>query len=144
MGTLYTMGYRAGWTPKALLMTVRESNAVLCDIRYMPHSRWHSEWNQGVLAKQFGDHYRYVKALGNRNYKLSDAAIAIVELDEGIRQIKVLLGQFSNVIALCGCPQFEQCHRALVAHEVNRRLIIPIRELSPPESGSPQLELFVQ
>jgi hypothetical protein len=60
MVELYAMGYRAGWTPETLLMTMRESSAMLCDIRYMPHSRRYPEWNQGTLAKQFGSRYRMV------------------------------------------------------------------------------------
>ena len=143
MGELYTMGYRAGWTPETLRMTMRESNAMLCDIRYMPHSRWHPEWNQGTLAKQFGSRYRHIKALGNRNYKNPGAPIDIVDLDDGIRQIEVLLSQFCYVIAMCGCPQLGQCHRSIVAHEANYRLIIPIRELHPPRLDGPQFELFM-
>lgn len=144
MGELYTLGYRAGWTPETLHMTMRESNAVLCDIRYMPHSRWYQEWNQGTLARQFGERYRHIKALGNRNYKNPGAPIDIVDIDEGIRQIETLLRQFTHVIAMCGCPQLDQCHRVIVAQEANYRLLIPIRELHPPQLDGPQLELFMR
>ena len=37
---------------------------MLCDIRYMPHSRWLTDWNQGILAKRLGESYRHIEALG--------------------------------------------------------------------------------
>lgn len=112
--TVYTFGYQ-GQQPYQLLQALERMGAVLFDIRYSARSRIHC-WNGDVLAKTFGERYRYVPELGNINYR--GGPIQIANLEKGIE--KVLLEE-RPVVLMCVCSDYGTCHRRVVAEALQTR-----------------------
>jgi uncharacterized protein (DUF488 family) len=134
MNVLYTLGYLA-WPPAAFVQRVEDLGAVIADIRFSPTSR-HPAWRQASLRKALGDRYRYVHALGNRNYK--GGPVEIVDLGAGLTTLVQLLDASPGIL-LCACRDLARCHRRLVAEAFTAQYGQPVTHLTP---SAETLELF--
>lgn len=90
-------------------------DAVLVDIRFSPFSqvmKWRREYLQLLLKNR----YRHVPDLGNRTYK--EGKITIQNLSLGIKTVQ----SFGiNVVLMCACENLHQCHRFVIAQELQKR-----------------------
>ncbi len=117
MTTLYTYGY-TGATPADLTAYIDELDAYLIDIRYSPRSRV-PQWRRDALQRLAGvtEHgrprYRHIGAFGNVNYA-GDGPIEISSPIVGLREIAPYRAA-RPVILLCGCRDWQTCHRRAVA-----------------------------
>ena len=68
------------------------------------------------LQHLLGLRYRRVAQLGNRLNKAGETAVAHLALG-----LRIILSWQTNVILLCKCERFEDCHRAIVARELRRQ-----------------------
>lgn len=116
MPTVYTAGY-SGHTLAQLVAASKRLNAVVLDIRLVPQSRWQPQWRQLSLGATLGDRYHHVHALGNKRYK-DGPPVELVDVTAGIYDVKEYLDFGVSVILLCGCKDFDTCHRATVAREL--------------------------
>lgn len=112
---IYTTGY-TGKNPLDLKLLVESTDAILCDIRFSPHSRA-PRWEKSALVELLGERYRHVNSLGNMNYK-TGVPIKIASLDFGIRLVTSL---DKTVILLCACEHYNRCHRKEVAEALISR-----------------------
>jgi uncharacterized protein (DUF488 family) len=112
---IFTTGY-TGKAVEQLPALLDFYEAILADIRFVAHSR-HLQWTKNYLTLMLKSRYRHVPALGNRNYKTGDA-IQIHNLKLGIR---LLESWQTNVILMCACENLENCHRRIVARELEMR-----------------------
>lgn len=123
----FTFGYQ-GRDPATLLEIVMAQNLGILDIRLSPRSQ-QAGWGKEDLQARFGDRYRWVPALGNKNYNVADAPVTLANLKIGLQ---IVTTARRDVILMCGCRRAESCHRtpvgALVAAEGIR-----VEELAWPE-----------
>jgi uncharacterized protein (DUF488 family) len=116
---VFTFGYQ-GKRASDLLARLVELDAVLCDVRLSPRSRWAPEWNRNQLVAQMGDRYLHLPELGNVNYK--GGPVEIVDLDAGLRTV-LDLAQTRSVVLMCVCSKLSGCHRATIAQALAERRV---------------------
>lgn len=117
---LYHVGYRDGWTMASLVERVREMDAVLVDVRFRSgYPR--STWSAARFTAMLGQQYRWIPALGNRNYRSDTAPIELANAPKGIVQVRALM-QESSVVLMCACAQYDICHRRVVIEKMRAQL----------------------
>ena len=89
-------------------------DARLIDIRFAPMSGKAIQWRKDYLQLLLKDRYRHVPLLGNRSSKGSDKS-SIQNLSLGI---KVITEMRANLLLMCECPKIEECHRAIISHNL--------------------------
>jgi len=92
-------------------------DAVLIDIRFAPTTGKQVEWRKDYLQLLLKDRYLHVPHLGNRISKGSDIQ-SIQNLDLGIKIITELR---TNLLLMCECLRFEDCHRALISQKLKEQ-----------------------
>jgi uncharacterized protein (DUF488 family) len=105
---VYTIGY-SGRKPQHLLNLAERIDAVIYDIRFSPRSRV-AMWNGKALGQAWGDRYRHVGTLGNKNYKGGD--IELVDYGAGKAAIAA---SPKPVLLMCVCHDPAICHRTFIA-----------------------------
>ena len=113
---LYTAGYK-NFSFYELKTLVVDNSLMLVDIRFVPYTPL-PFWSKAELEKVFGDSYIHVKALGNVNYNKSDPGFELSDYPSGLEVIRQLLEQGKKCILLCGCYDYDACHRKLVAEKL--------------------------
>lgn len=112
---IYTTGY-AGRDIFDLKPLVHALDAVLVDIRFKPESDL-MHWRQIYLKTLLGRKYRHVPHLGARSFR-QGSGDAIQNLHLGV---KTLLNLDSNIILMCVCAKYDDCHRRLIAAELEQQ-----------------------
>ncbi len=112
-----TFGYQ-GKRAVDLLARLQQLDAVLCDVRLSPRSRWAPEWNEKRLVELMGDRYLHLPELGNRNYR-GDGPIEIVDINVGLKAI-LELAQTRAVVLMCVCSKLDGCHRSTIAQDLHK------------------------
>jgi uncharacterized protein (DUF488 family) len=116
---IYTFGYQ-GKRAVDLLAKLEQLDAVLCDVRLSPRSRWAPEWNQKQLAALLGERYVHVPELGNVNYK--GGPVEIADLSTGLGTI-LDLAATRAVVLMCVCSKLCGCHRETIAEALHERSV---------------------
>lgn len=116
---IYTTGY-SGKSADDLRALAERLDAIIVDIRLVPRSRWQKFWNKSALAAMFNERYVWVEDMGNLKFK--EKKIEIKNLDAGIETVLAIEndGQY-NLIILCGCSEYEHCHRKPVAEALRAK-----------------------
>jgi len=111
-GKIYHAGYREPGTLELIDQALADHpELVLIDIRYTPESK-NSQWTKSAFFKRHGERYSWIQDLGNVNHK-EPGNIRIANPEKGIAKLTEILAQHS-VILLCGCPEYDNCHRKSV------------------------------
>ena len=105
---------------------VREMEAALVDIRYIPFSI-NPFWTRDQLQEVFKSRYFHIRQLGNVNYKIKNS-FKILDMESGIEILSSILEKYKNVFLLCSCKDLKTCHRLIVAEEIKKRLEIEYKE----------------
>lgn len=137
MPTLLTIGYENHRVPESLVTTLRQAGVqVLVDVRELPLSRRRgfSKKALGTALHDAGIEYRHERALGNpktardlwrfgnraegerlyRAHVCNGSAWAVDELSVTL--------QHERTCILCVEADHRDCHRAVIAEELQRRL----------------------
>lgn len=131
-------GYGATGSMAYLASLMQTPSTLLIDTRYSPNAR-RPEWRKGALERKYGERYRWTGAhLGNVNYN-NDGPIALANPVRGVHQLCRYLQEGYDLVLLCWCPEYEQCHRRvivemLVAHMPEVEIIYPDVQTAPVES----------
>ena len=104
---IYTIGYGVPGA-MATLENFVNAGGFLFDIRFSPSSA-NPIWRRESLQTRFGDAYRHVKALGNKNFR--GGPIEIVDFAAGRKLIEA---QTAPVVLMCVCKNLAECHRMTV------------------------------
>ena len=112
---IYTTGY-AGRDIFDLKPLVHALDAVLVDIRFTPEGDL-MHWRRIYLKTLLGGKYRHVPHLGARSFR-QGSIDGIQNLQLGVQ---TLLNLDSNIILMCACAEYENCHRRLIAAELERQ-----------------------
>lgn len=115
---LYDLGYNDLKKAEELALVAGHLNAVVADIRFMPHTR-NPEFSQKHLVEVLGDSYVHIGELGNKNYK-GEGATQFVDVQAGLSKIADLLTG-KSVIMICACWKRSECHRLDASHEYEKR-----------------------
>lgn len=128
---VYHVGYNAYNSEQHVQALMGNPRMLLIDTRKTPWS-YKPQWSRDDkhvgsctvpgLASQWGRRYRYAgKVLGNENYKHPELPIKIINLDEGLRGLKLYLQKGYSLILLCGCTH-DGCHRYTIMRELQRAI----------------------
>jgi hypothetical protein len=121
LGCLYPFGYSMPNSIARLDKLMSDKDTFLFDIRYSPYSRW-PQWRRDALRARYGAAYHYAgRYLGNVNYR-QDGPIQLAEPISGIRPVLLYLSLGFNLVLLCGCRSYENCHRKVIVEMVRERV----------------------
>jgi hypothetical protein len=130
---IYHIGYRE---PQALTRIDEALTAnptlLLVDIRYTPASQ-NPNWTKAAFVKRYGNRYRWLRDLGNRNHK-ERGNIEIANPERGLHQLSDILKEHS-IILLCGCPNYQSCHRKTIIELLEEDA--NLKKICVPESNLP-------
>ncbi len=111
LGKLATLGYRQ---PEAWQlvrhMVSKEQDWSLVDIRHYPYSSL-GEWSRDALRRQFGYRYLVVSEFGNLHYLEPSRPVQLANPEAGLAKVGGFLQAGLNCLLLCGCPDWQRCHR---------------------------------
>ncbi len=112
-GKIIPFGYaNSGVTELERLM--KDVNTYLVDIRLSPQSQW-QDFNKGSLQARFPNRYMHMPELGNVNYR-NRLPIQIASPDQGIARLINGIRQGYTIVLMCGCKEYESCHRHTVVN----------------------------
>lgn len=131
MNPIYTAGY-SGHTPDELKRAATKMNAIVVDIRVKPQSRIPG-WSARELEDVLGFRYMCLPSLGNAAL-LDGGPMRLVD-DESVTMVAAAADK-GTLILLCGCRDFDACHRKLVSQKLAQRGI-QTRELPWPVEERP-------
>ena len=92
-------------------------DAVLIDIRFAPTTAKQIHWRKEYLRLLLKDRYLHVPHLGNRISKGSNIH-SIQNLNLGIKIITELR---TNLLLMCECLSFIDCHRSLISQKLKEQ-----------------------
>lgn len=93
--------------------------AQLIDIRKFSNPIW-PEWMSYELCRLFGD--RYTINIHWANYQYWHSAILLPEFSQGLRQFEEQVAEHPGPrVLLCSCRSVSNCHRLIVANELQKR-----------------------
>lgn len=131
LGTIHTLGYAAKDADEQLAQLMTDERTLLVDIRLSAHSRWHPRFNENALMLRYEARYKQRKRLGNINYRNKALPIVLAEgHEQSIAELVALLRSGRNIVLLCACSQYEQCHRKVVAELLRDAMAIQ-EEIQP-------------
>ncbi len=129
MTPIYTVGY-AHWSALGLQTRIEAMDAMLFDIRYSPHSR-RADFDGDALKARFGSRYHHLMLWGNDRYRVGPP-IHLWDFQGGLIIVADFMRRYPGrpVVLLCGCADYETCHRAVVAERL-RACGYTVEELLP-------------
>src|SRR5580765_397995 len=111
MFKVYPIGYSRNGALVETLM--KQEQMLLIDTRSKPWSKI-PEYRQEALKERYKARYRFAgQYLGNVNFNNGEA-IKIANPVVGITGLMKYLSKGYDLIILCGCAQFELCHRKVI------------------------------
>ncbi|MDR0943192.1 MAG: DUF488 domain-containing protein [Ruminococcus sp.] len=148
---VYTIGY-SGYKPVEFIYELRQHKInVLIDVRSVPYSKYHSEYNketlQAMLETQNIKYRNYSREYGARQterkfytdgkldfekFASSDAFL------DGIKKVKSASNLGFTVALMCAEKEPEKCHRAILVARELRDNSFEIRHIVPGQSDFSQ------
>jgi Protein of unknown function (DUF4031) len=112
---VYPVGYSSYQSAEYVEQLMSNPSMLLIDIRSKPYS-WRSEWQSDALKAKYGKRYRLAGAyLGNVNHQLPNGwPIKIADPETGIGGLVRYLNEGYDLILLCQCGSYDDCHRKVV------------------------------
>jgi hypothetical protein len=114
MGNRYTLGYAAKSASFILETLLAEPGTLLVDVHMHPGSHRYPGWGGDTLGRRYGERYVHVPAFGNIHYRTPGQPIQLADPEGGVKWAMPLLHQGRNLVLLCVCKDYDQCHRKLV------------------------------
>ena len=143
LGTLFPLGYRRQGADTYIQDLMAVQQPMLVEARFTPFARNRPRWcrygKQG-LEQTWRERYVYYSNrtqgrdenndnwLGNKNYN-NGGPVELVNLVEGLHQLFELLTTGWNVIVLCGCAEYEECHLKTIGDGL--RELMPLLPIVP-------------
>lgn len=116
---LIPVGYGNARHRELIERLMRDGLYRLVDTRMSPVSAVPG-WHRTSLTNKYGDRYISLgKYLGNKNYNVPGAPIEIANLDTGLVDLLAILHDYP-VLLLCGCGDYERCHRKVICEAAAR------------------------
>jgi len=110
--TVYPVGYSTLGSQEYIEGLMSSRQTLLIDTRISPKS-WNAEWCKDALQAKYGDRYRWAgRYLGNT--ALGTGRIEIANPAVGIKGLITYLNEGHDLILLCQCRQFLNCHMSQI------------------------------
>lgn len=111
MNTVYPLGYsNQGHLVEQIMANPK---VLLIDTRHSPNSKM-PQWGGAALKDKYGERYRFAgKYLGNINH-WNGGPMILANPAVGIKGLVMYLREGYDLIILCGCSSYTECHRRLV------------------------------
>ncbi len=124
LGSLATFGYadkKTLWELQAALQV--NPHALIIDTRLHPFCHWSTFWQQKSLEVAYEQRYIWRGDwLGNIHYNKPELSIKLAHEEQGILWLVRGLEKGFTLILLCGCFEYEKCHRKVIYDKVKERL----------------------
>jgi hypothetical protein len=121
MGKVYPVGYSLYGSESYVERLMSNPQTRLIDTRLVPYS-WRPDWREDRLQAKYGERYRQGgKYLGNLNYK-QRWPIRIADLTTGLAGLIQYLNEGHDLILLCECPAYDDCHRKVIIEQLKQVL----------------------
>jgi hypothetical protein len=130
LGSLTTFGY-ANKTTLWEVQAAMHANprALIIDTRLAPNCRWSNIWQRQSLEIAWEKRYCWRGDwLGNVNYHDVHLPIQLANVQEGIPWLIRGLEKGFTLLLLCGCANYETCHRKVIYDAVQAQLHTPLPE----------------
>ncbi len=114
VGKVATIGYHQPQAWQIMTRMVAEQGWHLVDIRYS-RSSYQEEWSGACLRRHFRKSYHAVPELGDVNHLAPGNPIQLADPSAGLSKVGLLLEAGFDCLLLCACPDWQRCHRRLVA-----------------------------
>jgi uncharacterized protein (DUF488 family) len=125
MPKVYSLGYAQPGAEHQLEEMMQEPSMLLIDTRKWPYIKpgkgkdyWVKTWDRSALAEKYGERYHWAgEHLGNPN-AFNGGPLALINPIRGINGLLYYLSRGSSLVLLCGCKQYERCHRSLIVQKL--------------------------
>jgi hypothetical protein len=136
---IYPLGYAQPQAAQVMDTLMETPSTLLIDTRYSPSSM-RTEWRKHALEQKYGTRYRWAgQYLGNTNYQ-HGGDIELADPAAGIRGLRTYLAKGHDLILLCACKEYEQCHRRTIVNLLLQEE--PTVEVVQPEQPIATLPTF--
>ena len=123
LNKVYPIGYSRNGDLVEKLM--QDNNVLLIDTRAKPWSKI-EQWRQGNLLEKYQERYRYAGlTLGNENFN-NGGPIKIANIEVGIKGLLYYLNKGHDLILLCGCASYEQCHLHIIIEALDQEIEVNV------------------
>ncbi len=119
---IFQIGYAQKGAMRQIDRLVTRKKTYLLDIRYKAWSG-QEQWRKEQLQERYQKKYIHIPELGNINYKQREKGIELVNPDKVIQNLRLLLQRGYSFILLCGCLDYNKCHRKVVYELLTQREI---------------------
>jgi hypothetical protein len=121
---IYPIGYSTPGARERIDELLESPKTLLIDTRITPWS-WNDEWKGEALKARYGEKYRYAgKFLGNTAKDLG--LIRIADIETGLRGLMTYLYEGYDLILLCQCKKFNNCHVSTIVDDLLDRYIVEV------------------
>jgi hypothetical protein len=118
---VYPVGYSLYGSEDYVERLMSDPQMRLIDIRLVPYS-WRPDWQADRLQAKYGERYRQGgKYLGNLNYR-NKWPIQIADLSTGITGLIQYLNEGHDLILLCQCAAYDDCHRKVIVEQLKQAM----------------------
>jgi len=125
---VYPIGYSALGAKQWLDKLTSDPEVLVMDTRLKPWSQ-RPEYRKEELEQKYGDRYHWCgRFLGNEGYKSN--YIKIVNPDIGIRGLVKYLNEGHDLVLLCQCASYLDCHRKVVVDLLQQKIDVDV--VQPP------------
>ncbi len=114
LGRVATIGYHQPQAWQIVTRMVSEQGWSLVDIRSSRRS-YLEEWSGSSLRRHFRHSYHAMPELGNVNQLAPANPMQLLDPTAGLAKVGHLLEAGMDCLLLCACPDWQHCHRRLVA-----------------------------
>ena len=114
LGRVATLGYHQPQAWQIVSRMVDEQGWSLVDIRYSRRS-YLDEWSGSSLRRHFRSSYHAVPELGDVNHLAPANPMQLLDPTTGLAKVGLLLEAGMDCLLVCACPDWQHCHRRLVA-----------------------------
>ncbi len=114
LGRVATLGYHQPQAWQIVTRMVSEQDWHLVDIR-SNRGAYLEEWSGSSLRRHFRSSYHAVPELGDVNQLAPANPMQLADPTTGLAKVGLLLEAGMDCLLLCACPDWQHCHRRLVA-----------------------------
>jgi hypothetical protein len=114
LGRVATIGYHQPQAWQIVTRMICEQDWHLVDIRYNRRS-YLDKWSGSSLRRHFRSSYHAVPELGDVNQLAPANPIQLLDPATGLAKVTTWVEAGIDCLLLCACPDWQHCHRRLVA-----------------------------
>lgn len=140
-GVVVEWGYTGHKIGELEALLKQHAPCMLFDVRFSPRSR-NPVWIGARMKEHFGKLYYHAMGFGNLNYR--GGPIQLCNPTTEIANVRKCLEHGKTVILMCACPDYNQCHRKVVAELLQSKLRCQVILTGEEEEDEEEPDLFTE